>query len=92
MGAGVARALGQGRAVLLKNHGVVVTGASIAEAVIGTIMLENGAMVQLLAEAAGELAPEFPRADIEKLKHDIGQSEQFQVNFDYLARRVKRGK
>ena len=91
MGAGVARALGRGRAVLLKNHGVVVTGASIAEAVIGTIMLENGAMVQLLAEAAGDPAPEFPRADIEKLKADIGQPEQFQINFDYLARRVKRG-
>ncbi len=91
MGAGVARALGKGRAVLLKNHGVVVTGASIAEAVIGTIMLENGAMVQLLAEAAGEVAPEFPRADIEKLKHDISRPEQFQINFDYLARRVKRG-
>jgi L-fuculose-phosphate aldolase len=90
MGAGVARALGRGRAVLLKNHGVVVTGGSIAEAVIGTIMLENGAMVQLLAEAAGDLAPEFPRADIERLKNDIGQSEQFQVNFDYLVRRVKR--
>src|SRR5580692_1760339 len=93
MGAGVARALGKGRAVLLKNHGVVVTGASIAEAVIGTIMLENGAMVQLLAEAAGEVAPEFPRADIEKLKHDISQPEQFKVNFDYLARRLaRRGK
>jgi L-fuculose-phosphate aldolase len=90
MGAGVARALGRGRGVLLKNHGVVVTGASIAEAVIGTIMLENGAMVQLLAEAAGEVAPEFPRADIEKLKAIITQPEQFQINFDYLVRRVKR--
>src|ERR1700688_516983 len=66
MGAGVARALGPGRAVLLKNHGVVVTGKTIAEAVIGAIMLENGAMTQLLAEAAGDPAPEFPRADIEK--------------------------
>ena len=91
LGAGVARALGRGRAVLLKNHGVVVTGATIAEAVIGTIMLENGAMVQLLAEAAGDVAAEFSRADIEKLKNDISQSEQFQINFDYLARRVKRG-
>jgi L-fuculose-phosphate aldolase len=90
MGAGVARALGSGRGVLLKNHGVVVTGASIAEAVIGTIMLENGAMVQLLAEAAGEVAPEFPRADIEKLRNIITQPEQFQINFNYLARRVKR--
>ena len=91
MGAGVARALGEGRGVLLKNHGIVVTGASIEEAVIGTIMLENGAMVQLLAEAAGDPAPEFPREDIEKLKHDISRPEQFVVNFDYLVRRVKRG-
>jgi L-fuculose-phosphate aldolase len=90
MGEGVARALGEGRAVLLKNHGVVITGATIAEAVIGTIMLENGAMVQLLAEAAGEVAPEFSRDDIEKLKHDISRPEQFQINFDYLARRVAR--
>ncbi len=91
LGAGVARALGRGRAVLLKNHGVVVTGATIAEAVIGTIMLENGAVMQLLAEAAGDPAPEFPRADIEKLKADISQPEQFQINFDYLARRLKLG-
>lgn len=90
MGAGVARALGQGRGVLLKNHGVVVTGATIEEAVIGVLMLENGAMVQMLAEAAGDPAPEFPREDIEKLKHDISRIDQFKVNFDYLARRVKR--
>src|SRR3984957_4866813 len=90
MRACVALALGDGRGVLLKNHGVVVTGASIEETVIGIIMLENGAMVQLLVEAAGEAAPEFPREDIEKLKHDISRAEQFVVNFDYLVRRVKR--
>jgi L-fuculose-phosphate aldolase len=91
MGAGVARALGQGRGVLLKNHGVVVTAATIDEAVIGLIMLEHGAMVQLTVEAAGDPAPEFPREDIEKLKYEISRPEQFQINFDYLARRVKRG-
>jgi L-fuculose-phosphate aldolase len=90
MGAGVARALGANRAVLLKNHGVVVAGPTIEEVVISTIMLENGAMVQLVAEAAGDTAPEFPRGDIEKLKHDISRPEQFAINFDYLVRRVKR--
>jgi L-fuculose-phosphate aldolase len=90
MGAGVASALAAHRAVLLKNHGVVVVGGSIAEAVVGTIMLENAAMIQLAAEAAGEPAPEFARADIERLRHDIGRPEQFAVNFDYLVRRVKR--
>ena len=92
MGADVARALGRGHAVLLKNHGVVVAGVTIEEAVIRVIMLENGAMVQLLAEAAGDPAPEFSRADIEKLKADISQPEQFKINFDYLVRRVKRRK
>jgi L-fuculose-phosphate aldolase len=90
LGAGVARALGAGRAVLLKNHGVVVAGATIEEVVIATIMLENAAMIQMIAEAAGPLAPEFPLADIEKLKHDISRPEQFKVNFDYLVRRAKR--
>ena len=52
--------------------------------------LRQGAMVQLLVEAAGDPAPEFPRADIEKLKAEISQAEQFTINFDYLARRVRR--
>jgi len=90
MGAGVAKALGPHRAVLLKNHGIAVATASIAETVVSSIMLENAAQIQLAAEAAGETAPDFPRADIEKLKHDISRAEQFQVNFDYLVRRVKR--
>ncbi|MGB6537447.1 MAG: class II aldolase/adducin family protein [Xanthobacteraceae bacterium] len=90
MGAGVAEALGRGRAVLLKNHGPVVVGRDIAEAVVGAIMLENAAMIQLAVEAAGDPAPEFPREDIVRLKSEIGQAEQFQINFDYLVRRVKR--
>ena len=90
LGAGVARALGSRRAVLLKNHGVVVAGATIEEVVISTIMLENAAMIQMTAEAAGTPAPEFPLADIQKLKHDISRPEQFVVNFDYLVRRAKR--
>ena len=90
MGAGVAKALGPHRAVLLKNHGLVIATASIAETVIGAIMFENAAQIQLIAEAAGKPAPEFSRDDIEKLKHDISRPEQFQINFDYLVRRVKR--
>jgi L-fuculose-phosphate aldolase len=89
MGAGVAKALGPYTAVLLKNHGVVVASATIEEVVIRTIMLENAAMIQMIVEAAGKAAPEFPRADIEKLKHDISRPEQFAINFDYLVRRVQ---
>ena len=90
MGKGVATALGPHRAVLLKSHGVAVVGGSIEEAIITTIMLETAAKVQLITEAAGGARTEFPRADIEKLKREISQPEQFVVNFNYLARRVQR--
>ena len=60
------------------------------EAVINVIMLENAAQVQMITEAAGDPGEEFPRADIEKLKQEVCQPEQFIVNFNYLARRVQR--
>jgi L-fuculose-phosphate aldolase len=89
MGAGVARALGACRAVLLKNHGVAVTGSSIEETVVGTIMLENAAMIQMIAEAAGTPAPEFSASDITQLQHEVSRPDQFVINFDYLVRRAK---
>jgi L-fuculose-phosphate aldolase len=90
LGKGVATALGPHRAVLLKNHGVAAVGASIEEAVISVIMLETAAKVQMIAEAAGAPGPEFPRDDIEKLRQQVSQPEQFVINFNYLARRVRR--
>ena len=90
MGAGVARALGRNRVVLLKNHGVVTASPTIDEAVIGTIMLENAAMVQMIVEAAGDPAPEFSEDDIAGFKDEIGRPEQFSINFEYLVRRVQR--
>jgi L-fuculose-phosphate aldolase len=90
LGKGVAAALGPHRAVLLKNHGVAVAGASIEEAVISVIMLETAAKVQMITEAAGEPGPEFPCEDIQTLKEQISRPEQFAINFNYLARRVQR--
>jgi L-fuculose-phosphate aldolase len=88
MGAGVAKALGPHRAVFLKSHGTAVTGKTIEETVIGAIMLEHAAMIQLTVEAAGDPAPEFSVDIIDQLKREISAPEQFAVNFDYLARRV----
>jgi L-fuculose-phosphate aldolase len=90
LGKGVAAALGPHRAVLLKNHGVAVAAATIEEAVISVIMLETAAKVQMITEAAGAPGPEFPREDIEILRQQISQPEQFAINFSYLARRVNR--
>jgi L-fuculose-phosphate aldolase len=90
LGKRVAAALGPHRAVLLKNHGVAVVGASVEEAVLNVIMLETAAKVQMITEAAGAPGPEFPREEIEKLRQQNSQPEQFVINFNYLARRVRR--
>ncbi|MGE0626361.1 MAG: class II aldolase/adducin family protein [Hyphomicrobiaceae bacterium] len=89
-GAGVARALGPHRVCLMKNHGVAMAGASIEDAVISAIMLENACRIQMLVEAAGDPAPEFPPDDLQLLKDKIGRHEQMVINFDYLVRKVKR--
>jgi L-fuculose-phosphate aldolase len=88
MGAGVAKALGPHRAAFLKAHGTAVTGRSIEETVISAIMLENAAMIQMIVEAAGDPAPEFPPEDVARLKREMSAPEQFVINFDYLARGV----
>ena len=54
-------------------------------------MLEDAARVQMIAEAVGELAPEFSNEDIAGLREQLSKPDQFAVNFNYLARRVGRG-
>jgi L-fuculose-phosphate aldolase len=90
MGAGVAKALGPHRAAFLKSHGTAVVGKNIEETVVSAIMLENAAMIQMIVEAAGNAAPEFPRDDLLVLKRQLSSPEQFVINFDYLARQVSR--
>lgn len=89
LGQGVAHALADNRAVILKHHGIVCTGTSVEEAVIGAIMLENAAMIQLTADASGNRAEAFPDEDIAKLRDALGKQEQFVINFDYLVRRLR---
>jgi L-ribulose-5-phosphate 4-epimerase len=88
MGRGVAEALGPHKAVLLRHHGVAMAGASLDEAVVLLFMLENAAEIQLLAQAAGDLAPEFPPEDVAALQRKMQEPNQYTVNFAYLARRA----
>jgi ribulose-5-phosphate 4-epimerase/fuculose-1-phosphate aldolase len=90
MGAGVARALGSHKAVLMRNHGVAVVGATVEEATILTIMLDNAAQIQLLAEAAGGAGALFEDGSIQRLHDNITRAEQYIVNFEYLRRRANR--
>jgi ribulose-5-phosphate 4-epimerase/fuculose-1-phosphate aldolase len=56
-GGRVAAALGQRRAVLLQNHGVVAVGKDVPWAVLTAATLERAARLQSLASTLGELRP-----------------------------------
>ena len=62
-GGGVmAEALGARSALILKNHGSLVVGGSVPEAVLKTIILEEAAEAQLKAMAAGRVSGLNPAA------------------------------
>jgi ribulose-5-phosphate 4-epimerase/fuculose-1-phosphate aldolase len=88
MGAGVAKALGNCKAVLMRNHGIAVVGASIDESVILAIMLENACEIQLAAQAAGGIGEQFAAERVQKLHRDITRPEQYSINFEYLRRKA----
>jgi L-fuculose-phosphate aldolase len=89
-GRSVAACLGPHMAVLMRCHGLAMTGASVEQAVVLCVMLEEAARVQLLASAAGTDGWEFPAEDVAQLKKKLMSAEQFAVNFAYLVRRGRR--
>src|SRR5258707_1055766 len=75
IGKGVGAAVGPGGGGQPRREGVAVRGACREEPVLTVIMRESGAKVQMRGEAAGEPHPEYPRAEIEKLKQQITQPD-----------------
>ena len=53
----VAEVLGQGRSVLLQNHGVVFVGEDIRWAILSAITLERALKLQVIAGQLGKLKP-----------------------------------
>lgn len=53
----VADALGQRRAVLLRNHGVMIVGEDVRWTMLAAITLERALKLQLAAASLGEIAP-----------------------------------
>lgn len=81
--------LGQKKALLLKHHGVLVTGHSIRDAVVATIELERCCAVQLKAMAAGQLHT-MPRAEIDDCKKFLASDTFADGTWDYYSRRLAR--
>jgi len=89
-GRALADALGSRRALLLANHGTLVVGASIREAVHATIMLAEACRVQLAAMRA---APQSPLRSVDAATADAAKrfllSERvLALRWEYYVRRA----
>ena len=89
LGQAVAAALGASRALLLKNHGIVVVGTSVEEACVTAILLEKAAHMQLLARQYGEIEW-TPDTEALQKQARIYHPEAFQQMWAYFLRKLWR--
>jgi len=85
----IAEALGSKKALLLKHHGVLVTGSCLADTVVSTIELDNVCGAQLKAMAAGE-PQSMPAAELSDVKQVMGSKIYYEAAWAYYLRRLAR--
>jgi len=97
MAAKMVEVLGEGPAVLLKNHGLVAVGGNLKEATVMALMLEKACALQLRLppEALlGEAASASPPEDVAEKNHFIFSHLAVSTYWSYYTRkldRVRRG-
>ncbi len=85
-GEDVARCLGQARAVLLRNHGVVVVGRSIEEGTINAILLEKAAKMEYLSRQIASPTWSSEEESYHKVEQIYGDTD-IQSYWDYYVRK-----
>ena len=88
-GALVADALGEARALLLRNHGVLVAERNIRWAVLAGVLLERACRLQLLAGGLGAFHP-IPESLIERIHTNKYQAEFPGEYWDAWVRELRR--
>ena len=79
----IVSALGQNKACILQNHGLLTVGGSVDTAAWWFITMERNCQAQLLAEAAG--TPKLIRPDIARLTYQtVGKEESGKFAFQSL--------
>ncbi|MDF2682227.1 MAG: ribulose-5-phosphate 4-epimerase-like epimerase or aldolase [Brevibacillus sp.] len=68
----IAEALGEKKAIILKNHGIMTVGQSVESAVWWFIQMEEACQIQMLAAAAGTIQP-IPHDQAEITRNQIGR-------------------
>jgi ribulose-5-phosphate 4-epimerase/fuculose-1-phosphate aldolase len=85
----IAHALGENKAVILRNHGLLTTGYSVDEAAWTFITMERTCQAQLLAEAAGtpvSIPDEMARVTHDQVGSPVACYFSFQPLWDWITR------
>ncbi|HWW44851.1 MAG TPA: class II aldolase/adducin family protein [Acidimicrobiia bacterium] len=85
----IAHAVGEGKAVILRNHGLLTVGHSVDEAVWWFITMERSCQAQLLAEAAGtpvHISPDAARLTASQVGSHVAGWFSFSPLYDSIVR------
>lgn len=95
-GARMAAALGSKAVLLLRNHGVVATGTSVADAFNTLYFFERAAMTQILAQSSGQAVRCVPEAVVKRTVEHYTTSakvdglDRIELHFAALKRMLDR--
>ena len=84
----IAHALGDGKAAILRNHGLLTVGRSVDEAAFWFITMERSCQAQLLAMAAGKyrvIDDETAQLTASQVGSSIGGWVSFQPLYDWIT-------
>ena len=88
LGAALAGALGDARACLMPQHGIVAVGPDAPAAVMTAVLLDRACRTQLTAMAAGPLRRWGDEEDTVAKRVDVWSSRQLRAGWEYLLRRA----
>ena len=86
LGAALAGVLGEARACLMPQHGIVAVGHDAPTAVMTAVLLDRACRTQLTAMAAGPLRSWGSEQDTEAKRADVWSDRQMQAGWEYLLR------
>jgi ribulose-5-phosphate 4-epimerase/fuculose-1-phosphate aldolase len=84
----IAEALGTGKAVILRNHGLLTVGATVEEAAWSFIAMEQACHVQVMAEAIGtpvQMQPAMAALTAGQVGSAAVSKAQFDMHWDTLV-------
>lgn len=90
VGARMAAALGDGRVLALRNHGIVAVGATVAEAVCAAVVYEENCAMQLMALSAGGRVVGLPDDEAADARDFLASPRVVAMRWQQLGRKAAR--